>query len=524
MAERPCRLRLRNCLLGALLMSGSMMAHAVGIAAPQVMSGFNEPLKARVALLDTGTLRADDLRVALADSARWQAMNIERSADTDTLRLAVNGTPGHLYLDILGSRALEAPWLDVVLTLSWPKGELTPQLTLLPSGNAATGEKATLADATPAFAQTARSRIPGPSDAGRDQRVERQTRAPETAAQDSRRMAALEDRLDRLEQQLRTSQEVQATLTADLESVRAQSLVSQTPNDDAELQALAQRQQALEGRLYQLNQQAVTAAGAVVSSGVSQPDAPLQQVSSPSPAPALDNGAGRQGDFIWTWALAALLLMLAGAWAGVRRWRQRRYRLVSAEELSPRAGPASSLAGVAFAGEEGRSAHETGIVGAEQNEVWTAHRAQIEAICAEAEVFHRHGRREHAITMLKEGLAHYPSDFQLMQALAALEAASDNGEAHEGHDDRHPSMASISALETSPTLAPVWSLSSSWPQDDVVDAAQWPVSEDMVDHRVDFSTTPTASFPRNWALEEVAFEGADTDNERPDADRLSRRA
>lgn len=527
MADRPCRLRLRSCLLGALLMSGSMMAHAVGIAAPQVMSGFNEPLKARVALLDTGALRADDLRVALADSARWQAMKIARSADTDTLRLAVNGTPGHLYLDIQGSRALGTPWLDVVLTLSWPEGELTPQLTLLPSADAVTGEKTTVSAITPALEPTARSNapVPGdvPSDTSRGQSVDRQTRVPETSAQDSRRMAVLEDRLDRLEQQLRTSLETQAALTTDLESVRAQSLVNQAPNDAAEMQALAQRQQVLESRLDQLGQQRLSA-GVEASSDVSRSDAPLQQTSSQSLAPALDHGAGRNGDFIWTWALAALLLMLAGTWAGIRRWRQRRYRLVSAAELSPLAGSASSIGGVSSADEEGSNAHETGIIGTEQNEAWTAHRAQVEAICVEAEVFHRHGRREHAITMLKEGLAHYPGDVQLIQALAALESASDSDEAHDGHDDQLRSTAPISVLEDSPALAPVWSLQSFPSQEEAVDTVQWAAPDSMTGQRMDFSTASTAGFPRDWALEEVAFEGADTDNEYPDADRLSRRA
>lgn len=523
MAERPCRLRLQGCLLSALLMSSAMTAHAVGIAVPQVMSGLNEPLKARVALLDTGALRADDLRVALADSARWQAMKIARSADTDTLRLAVNGTPGHLYLDIQGSRALGTPWLDVVLTLSWPEGELTPQLTLLPSTDAVTGEKTTVSAVTPALEQTARSNAPVPGDTSRGQSVDRQTRVSETSAQNSQRMAVLEDRLDRLEQQLRASLETQTALTTDLESVRAQSLVNQAPDDAAEMQALAQRQQVLESRLDQLDQQR-PAIGIEASSGVSRFDVPLQQTSSQSLAPALDHGAGRNGDFIWTWALAALLLMLAGTWAGIRRWRQRRYRLVSAAELSPLTGSASSIGSVFSADEEGGNAHETGIIRPEQNEAWTAHRAQVEAICVEAEVFHRHGRREHAITMLKEGLAHYPSDFQLIQALAALEAASDNDETHDGHDDQLRSTAPISVLEDSPALAPVWSLQSSPSQEETVETVQRTAPDSMTGQRMNFSTASTAGFPRDWALEEVAFEGADTDNEHPDADRLSRRA
>ncbi|ART61932.1 hypothetical protein C8D96_0434 [Kushneria marisflavi] len=519
MAERPCRLRSRGYLLGMLLMSWTMASHAVGIAAPQVMSGFNEPLRARVALLDTGTLRADDIRVTLADSARWQAMNVTRTADTDTLRLAVDGTPGHLYLDLRGSRALDTPWLDVVLTLRWPEGELTPQLTLLPTAEASgAGEVPTAGK--PAYGPVARTRVPASSNLRRDPEADRQATSSESSARDDQRLSALEEKIDRLEQQLRASLDAQTALATDLASLRALSLnaapVNDRPDDTAELAALTQRQQALESRLDQLDQQVLAAD--TVASQVPRAETVPSAVSSQTAAHMLDNGAGRHTSFVWTWVLAAVLLILAGAWAGVRRWRQRRYRLVSAQELSSTPGATAPFEGTAAADGGEDDAPERSDLH-EYDEAWSAHRAQVEAICAEAEVFQRHGRREHAITMLREGLAQYPGDAQLIQALAALEAMSERQDACDSADDDQARQgASMPSSDPSPTLAPAWTLSSFPDRDAPSDAIEWDMSDPRSGNRVNLPATPGAVFPQGWALEEVAFEGGDTDNERPDAD------
>ncbi|GHC18517.1 hypothetical protein GCM10010082_07400 [Kushneria pakistanensis] len=525
MADWPCGLRLRDCLLTALLLSVSATAHAVGIATPQVMSGFNEPLKARVALLDTGALRAGDIRVSLADSERWQAMDIMRSADTDTLQLAVNGTPGHLYLDLQGSRALVTPWLDVVLTIRWPQGELTPQLTLLPATRASpSGDMATAG--TSARRSTMNSipaaSAPVPSNTDRAGAPERSVR--EAPVQDNRRVAALEARLERLEQQLRTSQEAQTALMAGLESVRAQSLERQSTPDTAGMEALALSQQALETRLDQLEQTNVSASAAVsvsdTSDAISQPAVPLQEASLQEAAAVPEQSdVDRDNSFIWVYGLAALLLMSAGLWALVRRLQQRRYRLVSAAELSP-LGEASLHSEEALVADKG-SENQQVAVGTEQSAAWTAHRDHIDAICNEAEVFYRHGRRDHAITMLREGLEHYPNDFHLIRALAALEVGGAYDEISHDANDGQQQSAAAALIDETPALAPRWSLQPDAIHHEGLDAMQDIPLNIANDRGADFSPTPAIDFPRDWTLEEVAFESVDTDNERPNADRLS---
>ncbi|WP_438767693.1 type IV pilus assembly protein FimV [Kushneria sp. TE3] len=522
MAERPWHLRIRSVVMATLLMSASMTSQAVGLATPQVMSGFNEPLRARVALLDTGALRADDVRVALADSERWQAMDVVRSADTDTLRLAVNGRPGHLYLEVQGSRPLATPWLDVVLTLNWPQGELTPQLTLLPSTGGVTDHQASTAAGATSDRPAAGERFAATSETSRNQGGERQTR--EAPAQDTRRLAALEERIDRLEQQLSASREAQTNLMSALESVRAQSLAGQDSFDTAGMTALVSRQQALESRLDQLDQNGLTAAA--TADPVVQEAAPLQDTSpqeasvAPVPESTID---GRDSGFVWTWALASLLLLLAGGWALLCRWQQKRYRLVSATELSPMSNPSRTDGEAASSLEASGEDQGDNVIHAEQDAAWSAHRAQVEAICSEAEVFRRHGRRDHAVTMLEKGLEQYPNDFQLIRALAALEATAPNDEpGDDKKDEQRHQTASDPISDETPAFAPSWSLES-FAQHDEVESGQGSAFG-VTDRRTEPVTAPTADFPHDWALEEVAFEGGDADNERPDADRLRRHA
>lgn len=107
-------------------------ALALGVATPRVSSSLNEPLTARVPLVDSGALRADDIDVSLADESAFQALGLSRSAATDTLRFEVAGTPGDLYIDIRGRLPLDEAMLEAVLTLRWASGSMMPQITLLP--------------------------------------------------------------------------------------------------------------------------------------------------------------------------------------------------------------------------------------------------------------------------------------------------------------------------------------------------------------------------------------------------------
>ncbi|MFC0338948.1 hypothetical protein SAMN05421848_0470 [Kushneria avicenniae] len=531
MARWPGYRKWQHALLTAVLLSVSVTAQALGVGTPEVMSGFSEPLKARVALLNTGNLHADDIRVSLADNARWQAMEVVRSADTDTLRLAVDGRPGHLYLDVRGSRPLATPWLDVVVTLRWPQGELTPQLTLLPS--AAGNQKTTPVATSPARSQSAPSREASVADAMRERSDSAPARDASNAAAERSRMAALEARLSQLEQQLQDAQTAQSATLSELAALRVQP-ADQTLSDEAEWQALTSRQQKLESRLDQLDQK-VTAADVAMPESVTADSAPESAMAkavpepeimpreaavTPVPEPAVTD---RDHGFVWTWLLAALLMVLAGMWAGLRRWRQQRYRLVSVAELSPSGGTGQERA-VA----DGDMDNEHGTAdNSVTDEVWTARRAQVEAICSEAEVFYRHNRYDHAITMLKEGLEHYPNDIQLMRALAAMEAARDREQAQGEHHIARQKPSVSAAVEETPGLAPVWSLTTLSSDDapvesSAVDDTTYHASRVTCERGTDPVVEPSVGFPGSWALEEVASGGFDADNECPDADRLLR--
>ncbi|MCM2971437.1 type IV pilus assembly protein FimV [Larsenimonas suaedae] len=108
-------------------------ALALGMGEPTLYSPLNAPVEARIPLLDTSDLTASELTVALASDARFERAGLERSAQTDTLSLSVEGAPGALYARLEGKLPLRAPSLPLLLTLSWPEGQLARQINLLPT-------------------------------------------------------------------------------------------------------------------------------------------------------------------------------------------------------------------------------------------------------------------------------------------------------------------------------------------------------------------------------------------------------
>ena len=123
---------IRNSLLLLLLLISSASAFALGLGGIKVESALNEPLDAKVRLISVEQMAIDDIRVKLAGPEGFRRAGIERPFLLSKLRFrAVFPENGDPYIQVSTREAIREPFLDFLLEVSWPQGNLVREFTIL---------------------------------------------------------------------------------------------------------------------------------------------------------------------------------------------------------------------------------------------------------------------------------------------------------------------------------------------------------------------------------------------------------
>jgi FimV-like protein len=143
-AAHPGVRRLIAAALAASALSWSAWAAALGLGDITLRSALNQPLNAEIQLLETGGLSADEIVVRLAPPEAFAKAGIERVFFLNDLRFTseVQGNRG--VVRVVSTKAVTEPYLNFLVQLSRPNGDLLHEYTLLldpatsPEGIAAT--------------------------------------------------------------------------------------------------------------------------------------------------------------------------------------------------------------------------------------------------------------------------------------------------------------------------------------------------------------------------------------------------
>ena len=112
------------------LHAGSVMA--LGLGEITLESFLNEPLKARVDLLNTGSLHADEIKVRLATKEDFEKMGLDRAYFLTGIKFDVdvdaNGGP---RIVVSSDDPVLEPYLDFIVEARWPTGRLLREYTVL---------------------------------------------------------------------------------------------------------------------------------------------------------------------------------------------------------------------------------------------------------------------------------------------------------------------------------------------------------------------------------------------------------
>lgn len=112
------------------LQAGSVWA--LGLGEMTLESFLNEPLKAKVDLLNTGGLHSDEIRVRLATAEDFDRMGVDRAYFLTGITFEVSvDSDGQGVILISSDDPVLEPYLDLIVETRWPSGRLLREYTVL---------------------------------------------------------------------------------------------------------------------------------------------------------------------------------------------------------------------------------------------------------------------------------------------------------------------------------------------------------------------------------------------------------
>lgn len=115
-----------------LLLLASLPVSAAGLGKLTVMSTLGQPFKGEIDLLAVDKKDVGSLRARFASYEAFKEAKIDRSPSLTGMRFSVeqkkNGDP---YLKITSSKAIDEPFLDMLIELDWSAGRLVREYTVL---------------------------------------------------------------------------------------------------------------------------------------------------------------------------------------------------------------------------------------------------------------------------------------------------------------------------------------------------------------------------------------------------------
>ena len=132
----------RGGSLAAILSLAAGHAAALGLGRLAVQSALGEPLRAEIEVTSLSPEEAAGLQIRVAAPDAFRAAGIEYNAVLSTARAVLQRRPdGRQVLRLASDRVVQEPFVEVILDVSWPSGQLVRGYTMLfdpPSQRSAT--------------------------------------------------------------------------------------------------------------------------------------------------------------------------------------------------------------------------------------------------------------------------------------------------------------------------------------------------------------------------------------------------
>lgn len=107
------------------------LASAIGLGEITLRSALTEPLNADIRITNPGDFSVADINVRLASAADFNRAGIERPFFLTQIEFSLRQVGNNILVDLSTPDAVEEPFLDFLVELTWPGGRLMREYTLL---------------------------------------------------------------------------------------------------------------------------------------------------------------------------------------------------------------------------------------------------------------------------------------------------------------------------------------------------------------------------------------------------------
>lgn len=118
-------------ILTSVVLFAAAHVKALGLGEITIDSALNQPLAARIELLQLGGVRLDQITVQLASENDFDRFSIEMGSFLRAIRFDIESAGADAYVHLTTADPVREPYLSFVLETSWPSGRLLSEHTVL---------------------------------------------------------------------------------------------------------------------------------------------------------------------------------------------------------------------------------------------------------------------------------------------------------------------------------------------------------------------------------------------------------
>ena len=124
-------MRRASAIVTAICCLLSSQASALGLGSFILESALNQPLRARIEIVDLGEVSPADVVMQLASQEDFRRFNLERAGFFSDVDITVENTSQGLFMVLTSNQAVREPYLSFILDTRWPNGRILSEHTVL---------------------------------------------------------------------------------------------------------------------------------------------------------------------------------------------------------------------------------------------------------------------------------------------------------------------------------------------------------------------------------------------------------
>ena len=124
-------MRIASVIVAAICCLLASQASALGLGSVILESALNQPLRARIEIVDLGEVNPADVVMQIASQEDFQRFNLERAGFFSDVDVTVENTAQGLFMVLTSNQAVREPYLSFILDTRWPNGRILSEHTVL---------------------------------------------------------------------------------------------------------------------------------------------------------------------------------------------------------------------------------------------------------------------------------------------------------------------------------------------------------------------------------------------------------